>query len=116
MKNILPIAGAALLCLASTGSAALADSMDQSTKQGQGQQMNSTGDLPEGSLANKRDGTIGQEPRSVQQDGSDDGQAEMTTPNSNLPEGSLLEKRQDTGVIGTDPQPLTQGGAGQTAK
>ena len=106
MKKIIPIVGAALLAAASLGSAASAQTAGNG--QGQGQQMNTTGDLPQGSLANKRDGVIGQEPRAVHQDSGDNDQAAAGT-NGKLPEGSLMEKRQENKVIGDQPQPVTQG-------
>ena len=108
MKKIIPIVGAALLAAASFGSAASAQTAGNA--QSQGQQMNSTGDLPQGSLANKRDGVIGQEPRSVHQDKGDNDQAEAGSGTSGkLPEGSLMEQRQENKVIGDQPQPVTQG-------
>lgn len=106
MKKIIPIVGAALLAAASFGSAVSAQTSGNG--QSQGQQMNSTGDLPQGSLANKRDGAIGQEPRAVQQDSGDNDQAEAGT-DGKLPEGSLIEKRQENKVIGDKPEAVIQG-------
>jgi len=68
-----------------------------------------TGQLPDQSLAEKRQGAIGQAPEPVDQGGAASPDATATgAPDGALPEGNLPEKR--TGTIGSDPNPVVQGG------
>src|SRR3712207_5773793 len=78
--------------------------------QSQGAGSEATGSLPEGSLAQKRQGAIGGTEQGVRQ--QDDTAAADSAGTGKLPQNSLPAERQ--GAIGDAPKPATQGGSGSS--
>lgn len=105
-------AALALACVQTAGPAAAQDATQNKAQQGTtGAEMKIEGELPEGSLAEKRAGAIGEQPDGVHQGGAQDEQSETAdTAEGEAPEGTLMQRRE--GTIGENPDPVVQGGGG----
>jgi hypothetical protein len=104
-------AALALACIQTAGPAAAQDATQNSAQQGTtGTEMEMEGELPEGSLAEKRAGAIGEQPDAVHQGGAHGDQSDAAdAAEGEAPEGTLMQRRE--GTIGEDPDPVVQGGA-----
>ena len=105
------ITAAATLALAlAAGQTALPVAAQQTAPETMEKQVE--GNLPEGSLAEKRAGAIGEQPGAVRQGGAESEQTEeeATAPTGDVPADVLMQRRQ--GAIGETTPPATPQGQG----